>query len=183
VSLDNDFVAKKIPPSPSFTVINPSPARKIGRWLAWQRQIRYWYVRLLRLQSTPHAMARGLAVGIFAGMFPFLGLQTAIAVFLAIPLRGNKLVAAAGTWVSNPLTFVPIYWFNYKLGQWVLQWEGPAFSELNWRSGNLLEHTSNAAIALLVGSALAGLMGGVTVYLFGLRGFIWLQTRRQRLRR
>lgn len=178
-----DLVAEKIPPSPPSTMINPSSPRKIGRWLAWQRQVRYWYVRLLRLQSTPHAMARGLAVGIFAGMFPFVGLQTAIAVVLAIPFRGNKLVAAAGTWISNPLTFVPIYWCNYKLGQWVLRWEGPAFSDLNWRSGNLLEHTSNAAIALLVGSALAGLMGGFTVYLFGLKGFIWLQTRRQRSRR
>lgn len=169
------------PPSPDSSrhpLINPSPSRKTGRWLTWQRRVRYWYIRLLRLQSTPHALARGLAVGAFAGMFPFFGLQTAIAVVLAIPFRGNKFIAAAATWISNPFTYVPIFWFNYQLGQLILQSEGPAFAELDWQSGEILQYTSSAAIALLLGSGVSGLAVALSAYLLGLKGFQWIQTRR-----
>ena len=107
-------------------VSKSSFSRKVGRWSPVLRQLRYFYVRLLRLQSTPHALARGIGVGCFAGMFPLFGLQTAIALVLAIPLRGNKILAVAATWISNPFTYVPIYWLNYKLGEILLQWQVPA---------------------------------------------------------
>ena len=29
--------------------------------------------------------------------------------------RGNIYLAALGTWISNPLTYVPLYYFNYKV--------------------------------------------------------------------
>ncbi|MFO0103826.1 MAG: DUF2062 domain-containing protein, partial [Cyanobium sp.] len=54
--------------------------------------------------------ARGLAAGIFCGCFPFFGLQTLLGIGLASVLRGNHLLAAAGTWISNPFTYVPLYW-------------------------------------------------------------------------
>jgi len=174
-------VTDDLPPSPdSSPLINPSPTEKPGHWPTGQRQLRYLYVRLLRLQSTPQALARGLAVGAFAGMFPLFGLQTAIAIVLAIPLRGNKLVAAAATWISNPFTYVPIFWFNYKLGQLVLNSDGPDFADLHWQSGEILQYTSSAAIALLLGSAISGLGVGLSAYIFGLKGFIWLRNRRQK---
>ncbi len=158
----------------------PATSRRVGRGSQWQRQFRYYYVRLIRLQSTPHALARGLAIGCFAGMFPFFGLQTAIALVLAIPLKGNKLLAAAATWISNPLTYVPLYWFNYQLGQSLLGRDGPAFAELDWHSGELLEYTSNAAIVLLVGSTVAGTVVGMAAYFLGLRGFTILHHRHNR---
>lgn len=151
------------------------------RWPLWQRQIRYIYVKLLRLQSTPQALARGLGIGCFAGMFPFFGLQTAMALVLAIPLRGNKIVAAAATWISNPFTYVPIYWFNYKLGSLLLRHEYRPFSELNWRSAEVLDYGSDAAIALLFGSLITAVVLGITGYAVGLRGFTrLLKLRRQR---
>ncbi|QUS62363.1 DUF2062 domain-containing protein [Synechocystis sp. PCC 7339] len=166
--------------SPSSTLVNLTPPRKAGHWRLWQRQIRYLYVKLLRLQSTPHALARGLAVGSFAGMFPFFGLQTAIALVLAIPLRGNKIVAAGATWISNPFTYVPIYWFNYRLGLLLLQREGVPFNELDWQSTELLKYGGDAAIALLVGSLVAGAGVGLTAYVFGLRSFTWIAIRKQK---
>lgn len=161
-------------------MVNLTSPRKAGRWRFWQRQIRYLYVKLLRLQSTPHALARGLAVGSFAGMFPFLGLQTAIALVLAIPLRGNKIVAATATWISNPFTYVPIYWFNYKLGLLLLEKEGVPFHELDWGSTEMLKYGGDAAIALLFGSLVAGIVVGLTAYIFGLRSFVWLSARKER---
>ncbi|AIE75063.1 hypothetical protein D082_25350 [Synechocystis sp. PCC 6714] len=159
-----------------------TPPRKASHWRLWQRQLRYLYVKLLRLQSTPHALARGLAVGSFAGMFPFFGLQTAIALVLAIPLRGNKIVAAGATWISNPFTYVPIYWFNYRLGLLLLQREGIPFSELDWQSAELLKYGGDAAIALLLGSLVAGVVVGLGAYIFGVRSFTWLSLRKQKSR-
>ncbi|NET35075.1 MAG: DUF2062 domain-containing protein, partial [Cyanothece sp. SIO1E1] len=72
------------------------------------------------MQGTPKTLARGLAAGVFAGCFPLLGLQTIIGIMLATLMRGNKIMAAAGTWVSNPLTYVPIYALNFQVGKWFL---------------------------------------------------------------
>ena len=35
---------------------------------------------------------------------------------MASVVHGNHLLAAAGTLVSNPLTYLPLYWFNYLVG-------------------------------------------------------------------
>lgn len=67
-----------------------------------------------------HAVACGVAVGIFAAFIP-LPIQTILAIFLAILLRGNILIAVAATWVSNPITFAPIVYLIYSTGNWVLR--------------------------------------------------------------
>ena len=67
-------------------------------------------------EGSPGQRARGLAAGVFCGSFPFFGLQIVLSVGLATLIRGNHLLAAAGTLVSNPITYVPLYWFNYQVG-------------------------------------------------------------------
>jgi hypothetical protein len=74
------------------------PALSLGRRL--QRRL-LW---LLQQEGSHGQRARGLAAGIFCGCFPFFGLQTLLGVALASVLRGNHLLAAAGTWISNALT-------------------------------------------------------------------------------
>ncbi|MCS6791550.1 MAG: DUF2062 domain-containing protein [Oscillatoriaceae bacterium SKW80] len=85
-----------------------------------ERVARYFYLRIVRLRGTPEYIARGLAAGVFAGMFPIFGLQIAFGVAIACMFRGHKLMAAAGTWVSNPATYVPIFWFNFQIGRVLL---------------------------------------------------------------
>lgn len=58
----------------------------------------YW--RFTR-RSVPRAILAGMFVGIFL-MIP--GLQMIGATLMAVPLRANIPVAAAVTWVSNPVT-------------------------------------------------------------------------------
>jgi len=72
------------------------------------------------MEGSAEAIARGFAAGVFSGMFPLLGLQTAIGIAIAILVRGNKIMAAAGTWISNPITDLPIFLLNFKVGQWLL---------------------------------------------------------------
>jgi len=65
---------------------------------------------------------------VFCGCYPFFGLQIFLSVGVASVVRGNHLLAAAGTLVSNPLTYLPLYWFNYLVGCRLL---GPGQSGIN----------------------------------------------------
>ena len=55
------------------------------------------------------------ALGLFIAFMPFPG-HTVTAALLALALRVNIPVAALATWVSNPATMVPMYYFAYQLG-------------------------------------------------------------------
>ena len=66
--------------------------------------------------GSPFFNAKGLAIGVFSGCFPFFGFQTLIGVFFAKLAKGNIILAAIGTWISNPFTYIPLYYFNYKVG-------------------------------------------------------------------
>ncbi len=78
------------------------------------------YKKILSLfrnqNGSPFFNAKGLAIGVFSGCFPFFGFQTLIGVFFAKLAKGNIVLAAIGTWVSNPFTYIPLYYFNYKVG-------------------------------------------------------------------
>jgi uncharacterized protein len=141
-----------------------APKRK-----GWRRSLRYIYLRFIRLRSSPAAIARGLAAGVFAGCFPLFGLQTIIGVSIAAIIRGNKLMAAAGTWVSNPLTYVPIYAFNLALGQQILGQEPGLTDRLNLDSWQGFMDAGQALmIRLLMGSVVVGAIAAVISYGLGL---------------
>ena len=55
------------------------------------------------------------ALGLFIAFLPFPG-HTLAAALVALALRVNIPVAAVTTWVSNPLTVGPMYYFAYRLG-------------------------------------------------------------------
>ncbi|MEM6254419.1 MAG: DUF2062 domain-containing protein [Cyanobacteria bacterium P01_D01_bin.156] len=132
-----------------------------------QRLVRYIYIRFIRLRSHPQAIARGLAAGVFAGSYPLFGLQTILGVAIAAAIGGNKIIAAAGTWISNPLTYVPMYAFNYQIGRWLLG--QPIETNLinrspkEWMSLGL-----DITLALMVGSTIVGIILATISYYSGL---------------
>ena len=112
---------------------------------------------LWRQEGTPGQRARGIAAGVFCGCYPFFGLQIFLSVGVATVVRGNHLLAAAGTLVSNPLTYLPLYWFNYLVGCQLL---GPGrggidLAELNRSS--LWAQGWDFSQRILLGSSLVGL--------------------------
>ncbi len=139
----------------------------------WDRSWRYWHLRFRRLRGTPAAIARGLACGVFAGSFPLFGLQTIIGVLLAVIFRGNKLAAAAGTWISNPFTYVPIFVFNYKVGQLLLGLTETVPQESlqqNWQSwSTLMESGLDFIITLFLGCLVVGLICALLSYIISFR--------------
>lgn len=75
---------------------------------------------ILMLDDTPHSVALGTTIGMFVGMTPTVGIQMIIVLaiaFLVRPLfRFNRIAAVLTVYVTNPLTIIPIYWFNYQIG-------------------------------------------------------------------
>lgn len=145
------------------------PAARVRAQAGWRRQLKYYYWRFLRLQGNPQEMARGLASGVFAGCFPLFGLQTIIGIAIATVLRGNRILAAAGTWVSNPLTYLPLFAFNYQVGHWVLG-GGPAqaFTDLDSLRG-WMEMGTEVTLRLMLGSAIVGVVLAPLSYFLGVR--------------
>ena len=136
---------------------------------SFRRFCRFLYLRIVRFRGKPRILSRGLAVGVFAGFFPLFGLQIFIGVFLATLVRGNKFAAAAGTWVSNPLTYVPIYLLNFKVGKFLLGVESQPIAQLDLQSfTKFIELGSTFAITLMFGSFVVGSISALVTYFVSL---------------
>ena len=113
---------------------------------------------LFRNQNgSPFFNAKGLAIGVFSGCFPFFGFQTLIGVFFAKLAKGNIVLAAIGTWISNPFTYIPLYYFNYKVGSIFFNTSNEiiektlVIDEL-WKQGKIF------SLKLLLGSSCVGFL-------------------------
>jgi uncharacterized protein (DUF2062 family) len=62
-------------------------------------------------------VALGLAIGVFFGALPCMGIQTVIALPFAFALNANKIAAMIGVWWTNPITAIPVYYASYIIGR------------------------------------------------------------------
>ena len=125
------------------------------------------YERFLKIRGNPKEIALGFALGIFIGFTPTLGLQIAIAVFIAALLKWNKIAAAIGVWITNPATAPFIYTFTYLVGAKILGLKNEfVFSSgLDWNFvQTLLAKTPHIFIALAIGGIVLGLPFAVVCY-------------------
>jgi len=127
--------------------------------------MRAWIRNLVKVNDTPEALARGLAVGFFFGASFFWGLQIAFAVLVAHLVRGNKVVAAAMTAISNPLTNLPLYGLSYLVGHVLVGGEDalPDFASVH-SVQEFLALGPHFFVTMLVGTTLVGAAGAVAVY-------------------
>jgi uncharacterized protein len=112
---------------------NPSFRQRVGTIfrppMSASRILRYYARRILRLKATPHAVATGVAAGVFASFTPFLGFHFALAAALAWLLRGNLVASALATFVGNPVTFPLIWGATLELGRTLTAGTGGAATE------------------------------------------------------
>lgn len=87
-----------------------------SRWLRWLGPYLH-HPRLWHLNR--RGLALGLALGVFFG-FLIPVAQIPASATLAVLLRAHLPAAVASTLVTNPVTFGPVYFGAYKLGEWVL---------------------------------------------------------------
>jgi uncharacterized protein (DUF2062 family) len=89
--------------------------------LRFRPVLRFIKFRVLHIDDSPQQIARGVAAGVFTAFLPFLGFHIPITLLLAVMTRANKLIALLTVWISNPLTFVFIYYPCYLLGRVLVQ--------------------------------------------------------------
>jgi len=162
----------------------------------FERQIKYYYLKLIALRDEPHELALGMAIGVFSGMMPIIPFQTALAVTLALFFKASKITAALGTWVSNPLNWYFLYYYSYKIGivLFGLPERKKIFSSIMaaMESGEapmilvakIIGAGGTIAAAFLVGGFVMGIVAGPASYLVSFQIFkylkAWRQSRKER---
>ncbi len=118
----------------------------------WIRLRRFVVYRVLHIDDTPHRIAFGVAIGLFVALTPTIGLQMVIGAMLATALRANKVLPVALAWITNPVTVVPVFYFNWLVGHALL-------------SGNL-EQNEMVRNTLITTVAEVGGFAGAMTHLF-----------------
>jgi hypothetical protein len=99
------------------------------------------------------SVAGAIWIGVFIALMPLPG-QTLIALLAAMALRVNLPVAGITTWITNPITMVPFFYWEYGLGTLILDLPIEDFDidlSLNWVTSGFL----NIWKPLLLGSFIA----------------------------
>ena len=91
--------------------------QKVKKQHRFQRYLKA-YPSLCHLNTA--SIARGVAVGLLTGCIPLIPFQTIIAIVLSILIRANLAIALGVSWISNPLTLLPITYFTYWVGAVIL---------------------------------------------------------------
>ncbi len=100
------------------------PKKKIKAWLPTPEKLRE--NRLIAMfapfladprlwQMNRNSLGRAVYVGVLAAFFPLPG-QMPLAIIGALLVRANIPMAVALTWITNPLTAIPVFWLAYSLG-------------------------------------------------------------------
>lgn len=100
----------------SFGRYLPSAEKvRASRWLRWLGPAIH-HPRLWHLSRK--GVSLGCAVGVFFGVIVPVG-QIPLAGAAAMVLRANVPAAVASTFISNPVTFGPMYYAAYRIGETV----------------------------------------------------------------
>ena len=148
---------------------------------SWLRSGQYVTKRILRLTATPHAVAAGVAAGVFTSCTPFMGLHFFIAALVAWVMRGNIIASALGTFFGNPLSFPLIWVGSYELGSFLLGQKathadegliaalkslGRAAAHFDWQAFSFAFNRLLEPVLwpMLVGGSLLGLLFAIPAY-------------------
>ena len=161
----------------------------IARFRLYYRLTKKFFLQtVLHANDSPHRIALGVGLGFFVGFTPTIGFQMIIVVFLAWLLRANKAVGVPLVWISNPVTFIPLYFPSYWLGCKMMGMEG-TLSEfetlkdslladdlgLRDRAAQLWELGLDIMAPLWLGSMVVATIFGVATYLITL---LWITQHR-----
>ncbi len=142
---------------------------------------RYFYKKLIRpiftIRSSPHSIALGLAFGLFIALTPTVGFQMILVVVIGTLIKANRIIALVVVWISNPLTFIPMYYGYYSLGGWILGVELWAFDNFSLKFNEFLttgedhgystmarEFGSEIFYPLWVGSLIIAIVAAIPTY-------------------
>jgi uncharacterized protein (DUF2062 family) len=149
--------------------------------------LRALFTRLLELRDSPHAVAGGVAIGVFFGFTPLFGLKTLLSLGTAWLSRCSKIAAVIAVSLHDVVApFWPVLLrLEYRLGFWLLnQPHGfPTASETHHLdAGELLRWTTffDVGLPLLVGSVVIAAPASVALYALTYRVMVVRQRHRDR---
>lgn len=137
---------------------------------------RFWlkmYMKIVKEKATPEYIARGWATGMFYGCLIPFGFQLICSIPTAFLLKGSKIGATLGTFITNHFTVFIIYplqcWVGNKIMGGSLTFEGAnkVMKDLlaNQSYETLLAMGWELVIAFFIGGALlAAVMTPVTYF-------------------
>jgi len=106
-------------------------------------------------------ISKAFAIGLFCAFIP-LPMHTLLAAIIAVALSANILLSIFLVWVNNPITMVPIYYFEYKLGSSLIGIEmDPSF---NFSISYLIDNLATATVAIWVGGLIISTLIGILGY-------------------
>ena len=142
-------ILRRYLPDPSEVSGNPA-LRPVSKWL---KNPEIWHLHR-------RSVAGAAFIGLFCAFLP-VPFQMLIAAALAIMSRCNLPLSVALVWISNPITFTPMFYFAYRLGAWLLNIEVQVDSiELSWDW--ITNNLANIGYPLIFGSLICGWVAGVT---------------------
>ncbi|WP_322988962.1 MULTISPECIES: DUF2062 domain-containing protein [unclassified Hoeflea] len=151
---------------------------------SFARSFQYLIKRVLRLTASPHAIAAGVAAGVFASWTPLLGFHFVLAFALAYLLAGNMVAAAIGTAFGNPISFPFIWALTLKFGNQLIGVStGAHHKQINLEA--LLRHLDISQLwdpvlkPMLIGSIPPALFSGIVFYVVTYWAVGAFQTRRK----
>ena len=104
-----------------------------------------------------HSLAGAAFNGVFCALLP-IPLQMVVAAVLAVRFKCNLPLSILLVWFTNPLTYVPVFYFTYRIGAWTLGLDVAAPEQVDFAW--LLQQL----VPLWVGSVLSGLVFGLIGY-------------------
>ena len=165
-----------------------SLGERVRLWLwprrSFSRSLQYFSKRIMRLNATPHAVAAGVAAGVFASFFP-LGLHFLIAAAVCWLIAGNLVAALLGAAVGgNPLT-VPILWgASWEAGKLILHHHvthgPPAHLSAMMHNLSFAQLWVPVLKPLTIGAILLGLVFGLLFYALTRWGMAAFREQRRR---
>ena len=142
----------------------------------WVRTSKYLAYKLGRASGTPRYVAIGFASGVSVAFTPFLGAHLAMALLLAMVLRGSMVAAFVGTFLGNPWTYPFIWVASYEIGTAVLPGTHTAHPEyvrtlvnfvtsiLTLDGHRFAERVWPTFFPMLVGGMVMAVVGGVSAF-------------------
>ncbi|AIT09907.1 hypothetical protein LO80_07960 [Candidatus Francisella endociliophora] len=153
--------------------MNYSRARKLVKLkkrLGQTRSLRIVEAKLLQKQLWKFgykSVARGLMIGLFWMMIP-MPFQMVPTVIMCIYLRANIPLAIACVWISNPITWLPLYFANYLFGSFIL---GLNINIIEWKAyatyvmNNIWQFWQPLYLGSFVGGLILSSLAFVLVYI------------------
>ena len=136
-----------------------------------RRKIKYYLLRLFRLNASPHQVAAGFTMGLISNWFPTFGLGPALSVGLAKLVRVNIFSAIVGAVLGTPL-WPLLFLLNYKIGNLILNRNTQIDEHEDIEYIDALEHIPDSVNSIhssgyifLTGAVINILISSILIYL------------------